>query len=147
MKDAEMPAPKNFQITQVDLPIQDKNGSPVRGAYLTAVDISGLTNSIQKKTYLAGNQRKTLDCLVSIQMNHEKNGIVDLVTYDEWRESAKEHGIKSNRFREVVDSLVKKLLVLEDSKGYRIKPNDGKMIEPKLTESVTESANSVEPKL
>jgi hypothetical protein len=151
MKDAEMPAPKNFQITQVDLPIQDKHGLAVKGAYLTAVDISGLTSSIQKKTYLAGNQRKTLDCLVAIQMNHEKNGIVDLVTYDEWRESAKEHGIKSNRFREVVDSLVKKLLVLEDSRGFRTRPNVdvsvGSGSEPKLTESVTESAKSVEPKL
>jgi phage/plasmid primase-like uncharacterized protein len=147
MKDAEMPAPKNFQITQVDLPIQDKHGLAVKGAYLTAVDISGLTSSIQKKTYLAGNQRKTLDCLVAIQMNHEKNGILDLVTYDEWRESAKEHGIKSNRFREVVDSLVKKLLVLEDSRGYRTRPNMDVTNEPKLTESVTESVNSNEPKL
>jgi hypothetical protein len=84
-------------------------------------------------------------------MNHEKNGILDLVTYDEWRESAKEHGIKSNRFREVVDSLVKKLLVLEDSRGYRTRPNmdvgEGVAGEPKLTESVTESVGSVEPKL
>jgi hypothetical protein len=151
MKDAEMPAPKNFQITQVDLPIQDKHGVPVKGAYLTAVDISGLTSSIQKKTYLAGNQKKTLDCLVSIQINHQKNGIVDLVTYDEWRESAKEHGIKSNRFREVVDSLVKKSVVIEDSRGYRTRPDEGVVLdglsEPKLTESVTESVKSVEPKL
>ena len=88
-----------------------------------------------------------MDCLVAIQINHEKNGIVDLVTYDEWRESAKGHGIKSNRFREVVDSLVKKLLVLEDSKGYRTRPNADSIGEPKLTESVTESAKSVEPKL
>ena len=69
------------------------------------------------------------------------------MTYDEWRESAKEHGIKSNRFREVVDSLVKKSLVIEDSRGYRTRPNMDIGGEPKLTESVTESADSAEPKL
>jgi hypothetical protein len=43
------------------------------------------------------------------------------------------------------------LLVLEDSRGYRTRPNMdasvGSGSEPKLTESVTESVGSVEPKL
>jgi len=39
------------------------------------------------------------------------------------------------------------LLVLEDSRGYRTRPNVDAIVEPKLTESVTESVNSVEPKL
>jgi hypothetical protein len=125
MKDAEMPAPKNFQITQVDLPIQDKNGAPVRGAYLTAVDISGLMGNIQKRALLSGNQRIALNSLVSIEAKRTSDGIegfAAMVDYDEWRESAKSHGLNSRRFKECLDALTKKSMVLENSGLYRTVP-------------------------
>jgi phage/plasmid primase-like uncharacterized protein len=135
MKDAEMPAPLNFQITQVDLPILNKHNLPVRGAYLTSVDVSGLVAKIQKKTYLAPNQKKVLDCLIGIETKRQVDCITDpVIGYEEWRESAKNEGIAANRFRETVDSLVKKGVVLEAGKGYKV--------EPKRTESVTESVVS-----
>jgi hypothetical protein len=120
-----MPAPKNFQITQVDLPIQDKNGAPVRGAYLTAVDISGLMGNIQKRALLSGNQRIALNSLVSIEAKRTSDGIegfAAMVDYDEWRESAKSHGLNSRRFKECLDALTKKSMVFENSGLYRTVP-------------------------
>jgi hypothetical protein len=125
MKDAEMPEPKNFQITQVDLPIQDKNGSPVRGAYLTAVDISGLIGNIQKRTVLSGNQRIALNCLVAIEVKRASDGVegfAAMVDYDEWRDSAKGHGLNARRFKECLEALTKKNMVLENAGLYRTVP-------------------------
>ena len=125
MKDAEMPAPKNFQITQVDLPIQDKHGLPVKGAYLTAVDITGLMGNIQKRVILSGNQRIALNCLVAIEAKRATDGIegfAAMVDYDEWRDSAKEHGLNARRFKECLDALTKKNMILENSGVYRTVP-------------------------
>jgi hypothetical protein len=125
MKDAEMPAPKNFQITQVDLPIQDKHGLPVKGAYLTAVDISGLMGNIQKRTVLSGNQRIALNSLVAIEVKRAADGIegfAAMVDYDEWRDSAKSHGLNARRFKESIEALAKKNMVLENSGVYRTVP-------------------------
>jgi hypothetical protein len=125
MKDAEMPAPKNFQITQVDLPILDKHGNPVRGAYLTAVDLNGLIDSIQKRTVLSGNQRLALNCLVAIEVKRASDGVQGFaaqVDYDEWRDSAKEHGMNARRFAESIKALVKKEMVLDRSGMYRSVP-------------------------
>ena len=121
MKDAEMPSPKNFQITQVDLPINNKNGMPVRGAYLTAVDISGLVSQVQKKTYLSPNQKQVMECLVMLEVSLFQNHQLRPVGYDEWRDSAKEHGVKNNRFWEVVKSMISKDLVVEVDGGYKSK--------------------------
>ena len=121
MKDAEMPSPKNFQITQVDLPINNKNGMPVKGAYLTAVDISGLVSQVQKKTYLSPNQKQVMECLVMLELSLFQNHQLRPVTYDEWRDSAKEHGVKNNRFWEVVKSMISKDMVVEVDGGYRSK--------------------------
>jgi phage/plasmid primase-like uncharacterized protein len=121
MKDAEMPSPKNFQITQVDLPINNKNGMPVKGAYLTAVDISGLVSQVQKKTYLSPNQKQVMECLVMLEVSLHQNHQLRPVGYDEWRDSAKEHGVKNNRFWEVVKSMISKDLVVEVDGGYKSK--------------------------
>ena len=121
MKDAEMPSPKNFQITQVDLPINNKNGMPVRGAYLTAVDISGLVSQVQKKTYLSPNQKQVMECLVMLEVSLFQNHQLRPVGYDEWRDSAKEHGVKNNRFWEVVKSMIAKDMILEVDGGYKSK--------------------------
>jgi putative DNA primase/helicase len=122
MKDAEMPSPKNFQITQVDLPINNKNGMPVKGAYLTAVDISGLVSQVQKKTYLSPNQKQVMECLVMLEVSLFQNHQLRPVGYDEWRDSAKEHGVKNNRFWEVVKSMIAKDMILEVDGGYRSHP-------------------------
>jgi phage/plasmid primase-like uncharacterized protein len=119
MKDAEMPSPKNFQITQVDLPINNKNGMPVKGAYLTAVDISGLVSQVQKKTYLSPNQKQVMECLVMLEVSLHQNHQLRPVGYDEWRDSAKEHGVKNNRFWEVVKSMINKEMVIEVDGGYK----------------------------
>jgi len=119
MKDAEMPSPKNFQITQVDLPINNKNGMPVKGAYLTAVDISGLVSQVQKKTYLSPNQKQVMECLVMLEVSLHQNQQLRPVGYDEWRDSAKEHGVKNNRFWEVVKSMINKEMVIEVDGGYK----------------------------
>jgi len=119
MKDAEMPSSKNFQITQVDLPINNKNGMPVKGAYLTAVDISGLVSQVQKKTYLSPNQKQVMECLVMLEVSLHQNQQLRPVGYDEWRDSAKEHGVKNNRFWEVVKSMISKDLVVEVDGGYK----------------------------
>ena len=121
MKDAEMPSPKNFQITQVDLPINNKNGMPVKGAYLTAVDISGLVSQVQKKTYLSPNQKQVMECLVMLEVNLLQNHQLRPVGYDEWRDCAKEHGVKNNRFWEVVKSMISKEMVIEVEGGYKSK--------------------------
>ena len=120
-----MPVAKNFQITQVDLPILDKHGLPVKGAYLTSVDISGLVSSVQKRTVLPGNQLIALNCLVAIELKKQTDGMegIDVsANYDEWRESAKGHGLNSRRFKECVDGLMKKDMVNLRNEVYRSVP-------------------------
>lgn len=125
MKDAEMPAAKNFQITQVDLPILDKHGNAVKGAYLTSVDISGLVSNIQKKKTIPGNQRIALNCLVAIEQHKRTEGLDGMdvsATYDEWRDSAKGHGLDYRRFKEASAALVKKDMVVERNEVFRTAP-------------------------
>jgi hypothetical protein len=125
MKDAEMPIPKNFQITQVDLPILDKHNLPVKGAYLTTVDISGLVSSVQKRTVLPGNQLIALNCLVAIEVKKQTDGMEGMdvsANYDEWRESAKSHGLNARRFKESVEGLTKKDMVHLRNEVYRTVP-------------------------
>jgi hypothetical protein len=122
MKDAEMPVAKNFQITQVDLPILDKHNLPVKGAYLTSVDISGLVSSVQKKTYLSPNQKKVMECLVMLEVKRLQDQQPGAVSHDELRESAKNHGIANNRLWEAVKSLTTKNLVVEVTGGYKSVP-------------------------
>jgi hypothetical protein len=138
MKDAEMPSPKNFQITQVDLPINNKNGMPVKGAYLTAVDISGLVSQVQKKTYLSPNQKQVMECLVMLEVSLFQNHQLRPVGYDEWRDSAKEHGVKNNRFWDVVKSMIAKDMILEVDGGYRTHPKPSEVHPNRITSDASE---------
>jgi phage/plasmid primase-like uncharacterized protein len=138
MKDAEMPPAKNFQITQVDLPILDKHNLPVKGAYLTSVDISGLVSSVQKRTILPGNQLIALNCLVAIELKKQTDGMDGMdvsANYDEWRESAKGHGVNARRFKESVDALSKKEMVVYRNELYRTMPKT--LLEPSVGNNVT----------
>jgi hypothetical protein len=97
----------------------------VKGAYLTAVDISGLMGNIQKRVVLSGNQRIALNSLVAIEVKRAADGIegfAAMVDYDEWRDSAKSHGLNARRFKESIEALAKKNMVLENSGVYRTVP-------------------------
>jgi hypothetical protein len=45
-----------------------------------------------------------------------------MVDYDEWRDSAKEHGLNARRFKECVEALTKKNMALENLGVYRTVP-------------------------
>jgi hypothetical protein len=45
-----------------------------------------------------------------------------MVDYDEWRDSAKSHGLNARRFKETLEALIKKSMVLENSEMYRTVP-------------------------
>jgi hypothetical protein len=94
------------------------------------VDISGLVSQVQKKTYLSPNQKIVMECLVLIEVKREQDNLTSYpVQYDEWRESAKEHGVKNNRFWEVVKSMIAKGMVVEADGGYRTHPDHPKASE------------------
>lgn len=136
MKDAEMPAAKCFQITQVELPMFDKKGEPVKGAYLTTVDISGLLKLAgERKTYLGKNQQTVLDALVALEYKRDQdvtNGEIWYgIDFDTWRSSAKERDIERNRFAESVKALASKNLITEGSTGFSSVRNS-----PKASETV-----------
>lgn len=117
MKDAEMPPPKAFNITQVDLPINDKNGNPVKGAYLTCVDISGLMAKVQNKRPLTSNQSMCLKAITELQV---AVGVDGFVSDHDWRESSKTHGVSSKKVTETFEWLVSKGMVLVGHGGYRL---------------------------
>lgn len=129
MKDAEMPQSKAFSITQVDLPLVDKRGEPVKGAYLTTVDISGLMEKVQKKAeFLGKNQRIALNALVSLEYrNAQLVSAGDLplpIDNDAWRVACAEKDIPANRFPEARDALLTKNLVTKANDGtFRTVPN------------------------
>lgn len=120
MKDAEMPQPMSFGITQVDLPINDKNGDPVKGAYLTAVDLSGFMEKVQKKRKLTTSQRLCLEAITLLQKSMLDAGNTEPVTDDEWRKSARTHGCTDQNIKRVIDWLVKNDMVQEVQDGFRV---------------------------
>jgi len=123
MKDAELPASKAFSITQVDLPLLDRFGEPVKGAFLTAVDISGFMEKVQKKEYLTKNQRVCLESLIKLQKSITKEGQEpEPVPIDMWRDSVKSNGVDRRRFAEVKDWALDKGKVLEVDGGYLVRP-------------------------
>jgi putative DNA primase/helicase len=129
MKEAELPSPKNFNITQVDLPLLDKHGEPVKGAYLKAVDISNLVkqaiSTSPPSRRLGGNQQTALQALarlVASKSEDEDGG--SLVSVHLWQDST---GLKPNRFSEAKDSLVKH--------GYVIDLGEQDRLHPKSSES------------
>lgn len=120
MKDAEMPESKAFSITQVDLPMLDKHGEAVKGAYLTCVDISGFMQKVQGKRPLTANQSLCLKAITELQTAVGTEG---LVTDFEWRESSKTHGVSSKKITETFERLVEKGMVLETLGGFRLPIN------------------------
>lgn len=120
MKDAEMPQPMSFGITQVDLPINDKNGDPVKGAFLTAVDLSGFMEKVQKKRKLTTSQRLCLEAITLLQKSMLDAGNTEPVTDDEWRKSARTHGCTDQNIKRVFDWLVKNGMVQEVQDGFRV---------------------------
>jgi phage/plasmid primase-like uncharacterized protein len=114
MKDAEMPASKAFAITQVPLPLLDKNGDPVQGAFLQAVDISGLMAKIGKKADpLSANQRSGLTILAALQLHYDNeiergNDDIAKVDTDQWKAACDEKGINRQRFHDLKNALEEK---------------------------------------
>jgi hypothetical protein len=122
MKEAEMPMALTFSLTQVDLPITDKHGDAVKGAFLTTVDISGIVKEVNDKaTFLGKNQKKVLDSLLGLEEANARAVIAGdfavPIDNDTWRESAHEAGVPRNRFSEARDALASKGLIFESSNG------------------------------
>ena len=121
MKDAEMPQAKCFGISQVDLPVNDKNGAPVKGAYLTAVDISEFLKNAKKKEKLNSNQELCLSALVGLQkITKDDAGEYMPVADDDWRKSAKARGFKATNIARIFEQLVEKKLVRESMDGFMV---------------------------
>jgi hypothetical protein len=62
---------------------------------------------------------------VAIEAKRASDGIegfAAMVDYDEWRDSAKGHGLNARRFKECIEALAKKNMVLENSEMYRSVP-------------------------
>lgn len=125
MKDAEMPPPKAFRIAQVDLPINDKNGDPVKGAFLTCVDISGLMDKIKgnQRTKLTTSQRICIEALTMFEEAMKDNESDRPVTDDEWRKASRNHGLTGKNIKRVFDWLIEKGMVSEIDGGYRTVKN------------------------
>jgi phage/plasmid primase-like uncharacterized protein len=120
MKDAELPPSMSFGITQVDLPINDKHGEPVKGAYLTAVDISGFVKSIQKDRRLGKNQRICLESITALQQSLRDQGDKSAVSPDEWRDSVKTHGVDRRRWFDAKKWLIDNGMVFENKDGFYV---------------------------
>lgn len=123
MKDAELPQSKAFTITQVDLPLFDKRGEAVKGAYLTTVDISGLMEKVNKKAeFLGKNQRIALNALVSLEyQNAQLVAAGDLplpIDNDAWRITCGERDLPRTRYAEARDALLAKNMVSESANGH-----------------------------
>lgn len=117
MKDGEVPPDKSFSINQIGLGKIGKKGE-INGAYLDAVDISGLLNAAkEKREHLGKNEQKAVRSLENLVFARMKNDITSDVSIDEWRTDS---GIPANRFAEVMTSLVKKKLVI--STGVSVRP-------------------------
>jgi hypothetical protein len=62
---------------------------------------------------------------VAIEAKKQADGLDGMAVsanYDEWRESAKGHGLNSRRFKECVDGLTKKDMVSLHNEVYRTVP-------------------------
>jgi hypothetical protein len=129
MKEAEMPPALNFNLTQVDLPIFDKHGEAVKGAFLQTVDISGLVKQANEKhVFLGNNQQKAMKALAALEYTNEqlvlKGDFPRPIDHDAMREACKAKGIEQKHWKSTVDALVKKGLVSESGDGiYALNKN------------------------
>jgi hypothetical protein len=74
---------------------------------------------------LPANQLIALNCLVAIEVKKQTDGMEGMdvsANYDEWRESAKSHGLNPRRFKESVEGLTKKDMVHLRNDVYRTVP-------------------------
>ena len=123
MKEAEMPPALNFSLTQVDLPIFDKHGEAVKGAYLTTVDISGLVKQANEKHVALGkHQSALLSLLAEIEASNahrvadgEFPVVADWETLCDMAHQSKQ--IIRKRFSEAIEKLQEKGLVRSDQEG------------------------------
>lgn len=122
MKEAEMPPALNFNLTQVDLPIFDKHGEAVKGAFLQTVDISGLVKQANEKhVFLGKNQNTLLKILTEIEASNtarvESGDFPVVADWDTLRDMARSKEIERNRFSESIGALLEKGLVQKDHNG------------------------------
>lgn len=127
MKEAEMPAGIVFQLTQIELPIKDRRGDPVKGAHLVSLDVSGLMQQANaQRDFLAKNQRRALEILAALEHARAEDPNPQPIGRDEFREACADGGVPRNRFKEALDALISKGIVEEYSTPLwcvRIRPN------------------------
>ena len=120
MKDAELPVSMSFGITQVNLPINDKHGEPVKGAYLTAVDISGFMKQARSRKSMGKNHSQCLEALKLLCDAKSAAGDASPVGHPEWIESATSHGCTDRNKKRIFEWLVKNGFVSESDEGYLV---------------------------
>lgn len=89
MKDAEIPKPLTFGLTQVDLPIYNRFMNPIKGAHLTnqTADISAVVEqAVERQAGMGKNQQKAINVLAGLLMKRKKEGEAEEVLLTEWRE-------------------------------------------------------------
>jgi hypothetical protein len=90
MKDAEIPKPLTFSLTQVDLPLYDKYMQPIKGAHLVnqTPDISGIVEkAVERQAGMGKNQQKALNVLAGLAIKRKQDGETPVVLFSEWREA------------------------------------------------------------
>lgn len=121
MKEAELPAAKAFSLSQVDLPLFDKTGAPVKGAHLVTVDISSLVNPAREAVeYMGKNQRIALDALAAIEYARGRDGSQAPISVDEWRDACGEKGLDRRRFAESWKALAERKIIAENGRIVQI---------------------------
>lgn len=112
-KDAPKGEPKFFRIATVDLPVADKHGRPVLGAYLAPLQASAISTSpTPRKAFLGKNEQRALRALIEMEKADQLwLGAGGQPTSDEWRGQCLAAGIERNRFAEARKSLLEKGLV------------------------------------
>ncbi len=114
MKDAELPKPLTFGLTQTDLPIFDRRAQPIKGAYLTnqTADINQfIDQAAEKAGFLGKNQQKALNILTSLIFKRKKDEDRDYVLLGEWKESCMK-SMDRNQFWKARKALEEKSLVV-----------------------------------
>jgi phage/plasmid primase-like uncharacterized protein len=114
MKDAELPKPLTFGLTQIDLPIYDRHAQPIKGAYLTnqTADINQfIEQAAEKAGFLGKNQQKALNLLTSLIFKRKKDDDRDYVLLGEWKESCMK-SMDRNQFWKARKALEEKSIVV-----------------------------------
>jgi phage/plasmid primase-like uncharacterized protein len=113
MKDAEIPKPLTFALTQVDLPLYDRFMQPIKGAYLVnqTADISAVVEqAVERQTGMGKNQQKALNVLAGLVMQRKKDG-GGVVLVSEWREGCMKT-MDRNQFWRAKNNLTEKGVIV-----------------------------------